>query len=227
MQTYIFISASLSALLLAIGAYIFFFHKTPSIWIFFSGIVLGFLAVALHLQVKVWDEEQTTSKQSISTDTTKIKQPKIENHLSASEKPIVEISNAIITKIDGSAVTVFITFSNIGKTTATNVKISSGAKLNYSRNDIDFTVPYKNENILSDIPPGAGKTMFHTSDFTPVPLNVVIQNKGMYFYIYGKIVYGNEVNKDKYRKHFSFFYDAEFKRFIDVVNGKYPPDLLK
>ncbi len=62
MQILIYVVASLSAIVLAVGGYVFVFHKSASIWIFFGGIVLGFLALALVLQEKVWKDNEASLK---------------------------------------------------------------------------------------------------------------------------------------------------------------------
>jgi len=61
MQTYIFISGGLGALLLSIGAFLFFFNKTASLWIFFAGVVFSLLALTLHLQDNIFRENDDLS----------------------------------------------------------------------------------------------------------------------------------------------------------------------
>jgi hypothetical protein len=214
-NTFIKVCEGIGTILTIIGAIMFSTdnHKIAGIWITFFGLVILLFALALYLQNDVLKNKATSLKGLKDSVTT------------VSEIPIIDISSSILTTINNSEVTVYINFTNLGKTTATDVRVYSGAILSPSPINKEFTTPYKNENKLSDIPAGVGKTMYHTSNFTHVPVKKLLQEKKMYFYIYGKYVYGNVFNKEKYIKHFSIFYNPDINHFIDVNDGKYPPDI--
>lgn len=221
--------------------------KIIAIWITFSGLVILLLGLALYLQNEVVTDKvlsnekesqinaiellDSLNKENSEKNNKPATKDKANNDSTHDEDtggshsdPYLDISSAVLSKTSDNEATVLITLTNFGTKSVSDVVVYSNAILNPHTNHTDFTIQYKNENPLGLIPSNAGKTMFIKALFNDIPLRNVINEKLMYLYVYGKIVYNAEHNNKTFIKKFSFYYDPNMHSFVDVNNGLFPLD---
>ena len=212
MSTYIFIAVGIGTILLALGAFIYPFHKSPSIWVFFVGGVFILLSIAFHLQGKVWEEE------SPKTDTKENLKP-VQKFPEATTRPSIYVERMELVSIVRNDITCSVLLKTGPTRVATNVVIYVTGVLHTLPNrylfPLDSSLSYK------DLSPNEEKTIITKLNFSIPDLNKSIAEKRQFLYIFGRIYYCGEVDKKKrYQKDFCAIYDSDTRVFVDVKKYK-------